>query len=158
MMDAGEDLDVKLYGARALMSLRLEKNWGVWTLDFRPDFTPAESGLDAFINWEKDFIGKQAAIEEKTRGPQKRLVSMTVETQDIDVSGDEAILKDGECVGYITSGGYAHTIGCSMAMGYVPTSMAKADTVLEVEISGEMCFARVVGSPLYDPDGDKMRS
>ena len=158
MIEAGDDLDLKLYGARTLMSLRLEKNWGVWTLDFRPDFTPAESGLDSFIDWDKEFIGKQSAMEERARGPQKCLVSMTVETQDIDVSNDEAILKDGECVGYVTSGGYAHTIGCSMAMGYVPVGLAKADTSLEVEINGEMYAARVVGKPLYDPGGEKMRS
>jgi len=158
MNEAGEDLGLKLYGARTLMSLRLEKNWGAWTLDFRPDFTPAESGLDSFINWDKEFIGKQAAMEERARGPQKCLVSMTVETEDIDVSNDEAILKDGECVGYVTSGGYAHTIGRSMAMGYVPIELAKADTSLEVEINGEMYPARVVDKPLYDPDGEKMRS
>jgi len=157
LMEAGEDLGLKLYGARALMSLRLEKNWGAWTLDFRPDFTPAESGLDAFINWDKEFIGKQAAIQERARGPQKRLVTMTVDTLDIDVSNDEAILKDGECVGYVTSGGYAHTIGRSMALGYVPTELAKADTALEVEINGEIYAARVIGKPLYDPDGEKMR-
>ena len=157
VMEAGDDLGVKLYGARALMSLRLEKNWGVWTLDFRPDFTPAESGLDAFINWDKEFVGKQAAMQERTRGPQKRLVTMTVETEDIDVSNDEAILKDGECVGYVTSGGYAHTLGRSMALGYVPIELAKADSALEVEINGEMYAARVIDKPLYDPDGEKMR-
>ena len=157
MIEAGEDLGLTLYGARTLMSLRLEKNWGAWTLDFRPDFTPAESGLDSFIDWDKEFIGKQAAMEERARGPQKSLVSMTVETGDIDVSNDEAILKDGECVGYVTSGGYAHTIGQSMAMGYVPIELAKADTSLEVEINGEMYAARVVDKPLYDPGGEKMR-
>ena len=157
MIEAGEDLGLKLYGARTLMSLRLEKIWGAWTLDYRPDFTPAESGLDSFINWDKEFIGKHAAMEERARGPQKRLVSMTVDTRDIDVSNDEAILKDGECVGYVTSGGYAHTIGRSMAMGYVPVELAKADTSLEVEINGEMYAARVVDKPLYDPGGEKMR-
>jgi dimethylglycine dehydrogenase len=157
VMEAGADLGIKLYGARALMSLRLEKNWGVWTLDFRPDFTPAESGLDAFINWDKEFIGRQAAMQERSRGPQKRLVTMIVETQDIDVSNDEAILKDGECVGYVTSGGYAHTLGCSVALGYVPTALAGGNTELEVEINGEMYTAFVVDRPLYDPEGGKMR-
>jgi dimethylglycine dehydrogenase len=157
VMEAGADLGIKLYGARALMSLRLEKNWGVWTLDFRPDFTPAESGLDAFINWDKEFIGRQAAMQERSRGPQKRLVTMIVETQDIDVSNDEAILKDGECVGYVTSGGYAHTLGCSVALGYVPTALAGGNTELEVEINGEMYTASVVDRPLYDPEGGKMR-
>ena len=60
---AGRDLGLKLFGGRALMSMRLEKNWGVWTMDFRPDFTAAESGLDAFVSYNKpaDFIGKAAA-------------------------------------------------------------------------------------------------
>ncbi|MEL0024024.1 MAG: hypothetical protein VW934_07205, partial [Alphaproteobacteria bacterium] len=69
------DLGLKLYGGRALMSMRLEKNWGAWTLDFRPDFTAAESGLDVFIDWSKDFIGKAAAEAEAKAGPKKRLVT-----------------------------------------------------------------------------------
>ncbi len=158
IIEQGEDLGLKLYGARALMSLRLEKNWGAWTLDFRPDFTAAESGLDAFINWDKDFIGKQAALEERERGPGKRLVAMTVDTTDIDVCNDEAILKDGDCVGYVTSGGFAHHVGKSMALAYVPTELAQAETTLEVEINGEMYAAEIIDIPLYDPSGDKMRS
>ena len=158
ILGAGEDLGLRHYGARALMSLRLEKNCGVWTLDYRPDFTAAESGLDVFINWNKDFVGKQAALDERGRGPEKRLVSLTIDTDDIDVSNDEAILKEGECVGYVTSGGYAHTLQRSMALGYVPSELAKADTALEVEINGKMYAARVVDKPLYDPGGDKMRA
>ncbi len=158
IVEQGEDLGIKFYGARALMSLRLEKNWGVWTLDFRPDFSAAESGLDVFINWDKDFIGKQAALAESKQGPAKRLVAMIVETDDIDVSNDEAILKDGECVGYVTSGGYAHSVGQSMALGYVPVELAQAETALEIEIMGDMYAARVIDKPLYDPAGNKMRN
>ena len=87
-----------------------EKNWGAWTLDFRPDFTAAESGLDVFINWDKEFIGKKLAQNEKKIGPKKKLVTMSIDTKDIDVTNDEAILKDNKCVGYITSGGYAHHV------------------------------------------------
>ena len=102
------------------MSMRLEKNWGVWTLDFRPDFTAAESGLDAFIAFDKtaDFIGKAAAKPDK---PAKRLVTMIVDTKDVDCLGDEPIFHGGNCVGYVSSGGYAHHARKSMALGYVPT-------------------------------------
>ena len=103
---AGEDLGLTHYGLRALMSLRLEKNWGAWTLDFRPDFTAAQAGLDAFIDWDKDFIGKAAAQKEREAGPTIRLVTMTIDTDGIDVSNDEAILQDGDCVGYVTSDGW----------------------------------------------------
>jgi dimethylglycine dehydrogenase len=158
ILEAGEGLGLRHYGARALMSMRLEKNWGVWTLDFRPDFTAAESGLDIFIDWNKAFIGKQAAGQERERGPAQRLVAMTIETDDIDVCNDEAILKDGECVGYVTSGGYAHHLQKSMALGYVPTALAIDGAALEVEINGEMYAASIVAQPLYDPSGDKMRN
>ncbi len=154
---AGADLGLRLYGGRALMALRLEKNWGAWLLDFRPDFSAAESGLDAFIDWDKDFIGKEAALAERARGPEKRLVTLVVETADIDVSNDEAILKDGACVGYVTSGGYAHWVEKSIALGYVPAPLAADGTDLQVEILGDLYPAKVTAKPLYDPEGARMR-
>jgi len=154
---AGKDLGLNWYGARALMSLRLEKNWGVWTLDYRPDFTAIESGMDVFIDWDKEFIGKQATLDEKAKGPTKKLISMIIDTKDIDVVNDEAIMKDGNCVGYVSSGGFAHHIGKSMAMGYVPPELSENGTSLEVEINGEFYPASVVANPQYDPKGTKMR-
>ena len=145
------------YGNRALMSLRLEKNWGAWTLDYRPDFTAIESGLDLFINWDKEFVGRETALRQRESGPERRLVTMTLATDNIDVSGDEAILSDGDCVGFVTSGGYAHHVDRSMALGYVPAELANAGAELVVEINGERYAAGVEEQPLYDPDGEKMR-
>ena len=153
----GKEFSLKPFGGRALMSMRLEKNWGAWTLDFRPDFTAAESGLDIFINWNKDFVGKEASLNEKKNGLKKKLVTMIIDTKDIDVTNDEAILKDNKCVGYITSGGYAHHIKKSMAMGYVPTNLAKNGSEIEVEINGDFYKANVQLKSLYDPSGKKMR-
>jgi dimethylglycine dehydrogenase len=154
---AGADLGLKLYGGRALMSMRLEKNWGVWTLDFRPDFTAAESGLDAVIAFDKkaNFIGKAAA---KAGKPVKRLVTMIVDTKDVDCLGDEPIFYHGKCVGNVSSGGYAHHTKKSMAMGYVPIDCANDGTELEIELLGDFYKASVVARPVYDPDGMRMRS
>ena len=154
---AGEDLGFCWYGSRALLSMRLEKQWGVWTLDYRPDFTAAESGLDAFICWGKDFIGKEAAEKEKREGTKQKLVNLTIESEEIDVSNDEAILKNEEPIGYISSGGYAHYVKKSVALGYVPIEHSKPKTKLQVEILGEIYNAEVQGKPLYDPEGRKMR-
>jgi len=156
--EAGEDLGLKWYGARALMSMRLEKSWGVWTLDYRPDFTAAEAGMDVFINWKKDFIGKEAAEKERAEGVSKKLVTLVIDVDGIDVSNDEAILKDGEAVGYISSGGYAHHVKKSVALGFVPTELSEGGTRLEVEILGEMYPAEVQGTPLYDANGANMRA
>lgn len=156
--EAGADLGYRWYGARALMSMRLEKGWGVWSLEYRPDFDAVQSGMDAFIDWNKDFVGKAATEALRDAGATQKLVSMTIDVDGIDVSGDEAILKDGAAVGYVSSGGYAHRVGRSMAMGYVRTGHAVPGTVLQVEILGKMYDAEVLGEPIYDPDGAKMRS
>jgi dimethylglycine dehydrogenase len=153
----GKELGLKIFGGRALMSMRLEKNWGAWALDFRPDFTAAESGLDLFINWDKDFLGKNAALKEKKDGSKKKLVTMIIDTKEIDVTGDEAIMKDGKCVGYITSGGYTHHVKKSVAMGYLPINLAKNGSEIEIEINGDLYKASVQLEPLYDPSGKKMR-
>jgi dimethylglycine dehydrogenase len=154
---AGADLGYRWYGARALMSMRLEKGWGVWTLDFRPDFTAAESGMDVFINWNKDFTGKAAAEAERAKGVTRKLVTLVIDVDGIDVTGDEAILSDGKAVGYISSGGYAHHVQKSVAMGYVSIQHAGAGSELQVEILGQMYSATVQGAPLYDANGANMR-
>ena len=155
--EAGEDLDYRWYGARTLMSLRLEKGWGAWGLEFRPDFNAVESGMDVFINWNKDFVGKEATAKFRDEGVDRKLVTLTVDTP-MDVTLDEAVLVNDVAVGYITSGGYAHHVGESMAMAYVAAEHAAAGTVVKVEIMGEMYPAEVQGAPLYDPNGGRMRS
>ena len=155
--EAGADLGYRWYGNRALMSMRLEKGWGAWSLEFRPDFNAIEAGMDGFINWNKDFVGKDATLSFKTEGVERQLVTVTVDSP-IDVTLDEAVLKDGNAIGYITSGGYAHHMGQSMAMAYVETEYATPGTVLDVEILGEFYPIKILGEPLYDPEGRKMRS
>ena len=153
----GAALGFKWYGARALMSLRLEKGWGAWGLDYSPDFTPAEAGLNGFINWTKEFVGKAAAQKQKTKPQARKLVTMTIDVDGIDVSNDEAILKDGQAVGYVSSGGYAHHVGRSVAMGYVNTEQSATGTRLEVEILGHLYLAKIQGTALYEPSGGRLR-
>ncbi|PPR41294.1 MAG: 4-methylaminobutanoate oxidase (formaldehyde-forming) [Alphaproteobacteria bacterium MarineAlpha5_Bin12] len=153
----GRDLDLKLYGTRALMSMRLEKNWGAWGLDFRPDFTAVEAGLDKFIDWNKEFIGKEYTLKDKNNGPTKILSFMEVNTVDIDVINDEAIIYDGKCIGYVSSGGYAHYVEKSVAFGYIPPELSKKNNQMEIEINGKFCLAKILNEPLYDPKGLKLR-
>ena len=155
--EAGADLGYRWYGNRALMSLRLEKGWGAWGLEFRPDFNAVESGMDAFINWNKEFVGKQASLQIKEEGAKRKLVTLVIDAP-LDVTLDEAVMKDGEAVGYITSGGYAHIVDKSMALAYVSADHAHAGAELGVEILGEVYPAHVQAEPLYDANGGKMRS
>ena len=158
LAEAGRDLGLRPFGMRAMMSLRLEKSFGSWMREYRPDYTPAETGLDRFIAFEKnDFIGRDAAQRERETPPERRLSTFVVEAGDADVWADEPIWKDGEVVGFVTSGGYAHFSEKSVALGFVPVGMIEEGGRFEIEILGEMRPATLITEPLLDPQGARMR-
>jgi len=159
LMDAGSDLGLRLFGGRALSSLRLEKGYGSFQKDFRPDYTAAETGLDRFVDFNKaEFTGRAAALAERAAGPKRRFVIMEVAALDAEVIGYESIMKDGAAVGYVTSGAFGHWVGKSLAAGYVPTALARDGARFEIDILGEMRTATVRLEPLYDSQGLKLRS
>lgn len=155
---AGADVGLRLFGARALNGLRLEKSFGAFTREFTPDFSPLEAGLDRFVDWRKnDFIGRDALLRERDTGPQRRLVTLAVEADDADAVGDEPVFQEGKLVGAVTSGGYAHASEASVAMAYVEADAAMAGSAFKIEILGDMRPARMLARPLFDPDGLRMR-
>ncbi len=158
LIDAGGDLGIRPFGARALNSLRLEKGFGTWFREYRPIYTPWEAGLDRFVSVQKpDFIGREAAILTREQEPRYKLVTMTVDADDADAIGDEPILLGGEAAGWVTSGGYAHHARASVAMGYVKIQAFDPDAAYEIEIIGEPRPARIQREPLFDPKGEQMR-
>ena len=159
LTDAGADLGLKPFGMRAMMSLRLEKFFGSWLKEFSPDYTPLETGMDRFTAYNKpvDFIGKPAVLAEKAAGAKRKLCAFLVEATDADVVAYEPIWLDGQVQGFVTSGGYAHYAGQSVALALIPTDRAEDGLAVEIEILGDRRPARLVTTPLFDPDGARMR-
>lgn len=153
LMEAGRAHGIRLFGLRALNALRLEKSYGSWSREYRPLYGPLEAGLGRFVALKKEanFIGKTAAIEEKLSGGSLRLVTLVLDANDADVLGDEPIFLNGEVVGWVTSGGYAHAAGCSVALGYVPKAHAAVETGWQIEVLGEMLTAVLQAEPLFKP-------
>ena len=83
--------------------------------------------------------------------------SFVVEARDAEVIGDEAIWLDGEVVGWVTSGGYAHNSDVSMAMGYVPKEVADRQGPWFIELLGERLPARLQLGPIWDANAERMR-
>ena len=159
LWDAGRGLGLQHFGGRALSSLRLEKAYGSFNKDFRPDYTAAETGLDRFVDFGKtEFAGRAAALAERCAGPARRFVVMEVAAADADVIGYESILRDGAAVGYVTSGAYGHCVDASLAAGYVPSALAGDGERFEIDILCEMRSAIVRRAPMYDPEGRRLRS
>ena len=159
LLAAGTQLGLAHFGGRALSSLRLEKGYGSFNKDFRPDYTPGETGLDRYIDFTKrEFTGKASALAERAAGPRRRFVIMEVNDTDAEVVGFESIMKDGAAVGYVTSGAYGHCIDKSLAAGYVPSALAQEGARFQIDILGEMRDATLRLEPLYDPQGLRLRS
>ncbi len=159
LLEAGAEFNIRHFGLRALNALRLEKNFGGWAREYRPIYDAYEAGLGRFVSLKKeaDFIGKAAAAAQKEAGSGKRLVSLVLEATNADCIGDEPIWKDGKVVGWVTSGGYAHASGVSVALGYIPQELADADDGWQVELLGEMLPARLQRQALFDANGQAMR-
>ena len=160
LLEAGRDLGVKEYGYNALLSLRLEKSFGVWSTEFTQDRTPRMTGMDRWIAWDKgDFLGRKAAlIESKGPPPERQLVTLEVDAADADATGYEPVWRSGAMVGFVTSGGYGHTIHKSLAMALVAPEAAEAGSELSVHIVGAERNARVIAPSPYDPLGKAMRA
>ncbi len=159
LWNAGRSLGLVHFGGRALSSLRLEKGYGSFNKDFRPDHTPAETGLDRFVDFDKpDFAGRTAVLAERKIGPKRRFVLMEVEAADTEVIGYESILKNGVAVGYVTSGAYGHCTARSLAAGYVPAALAGDGEQFQIDILGEIRTAIVRRDPVYDPQGLRLRA
>jgi dimethylglycine dehydrogenase len=158
LMDAGRPLGLRLFGAQALNSLRLEKGFGSWAREYRPIYGPHEAGLGRFVHLDKGaFIGRIAAAAERATGGERRLVLLAVDAADADVSGDEPIRQGEQVVGWVTSGGWGHTVGLSLALGYLPRGSVDGGG-LAVEILGDWRPARVLVTPPHDPAGARMRA
>ncbi len=162
LIAAGEEFRIRLFGFRALMSLRLEKSFGTWFREYRPIYTPIEAGIEHYIKLDHDFIGRAAYEAEQATGAARRLVTLLVEPEPddpADVIGDEPIWHDDKVVGWVTSGGYGHFAGASIALGYVPTELASAtgDGAFEIEIIGRRRPARIQPEAIVDPQGLRMR-
>src|SRR5204863_3738406 len=83
LLDAGTDLGLEHFGARALNSLRLEKSFGNWAREYRPIYTPAEAGLNRFVDLAKaEFIGRAAVMADRERSPASRLVTLVVDASE----------------------------------------------------------------------------
>ncbi len=156
---AGQPHGMIPFGMRAMMSLRLDRFFGSWLREFSPDYTPAETGMDRFIDWKKnsDWIGKSAALAERQSGTARKLVTFEVDADDADVTAYEPVFHDGKVVGFCTSGGYSHHADKSIAFALVPAALASDTLRVEIELLGKRRSAVAVSTPLFDADGARLR-
>jgi dimethylglycine dehydrogenase len=159
LVAAGKPLGLRHFGGRALNAMRMEKSFGSWAREYRPIYGPFEANLDRFVDLKKtDFVGRAAALAEKTSAGQRKLITLDIDAKDCDAIADEPIWLNGRVVGWVTSGAYGHSVGKSLALGYVDRESAQATTGFEVELIGDRRAAVRLDSPAFDPSGQRMRT
>ena len=159
LLKAGLDDQIREYGFNAMLSLRLEKSFGIWSAEFTQGYTPSQTGMDRWIDWNKpDFIGKTAALAEREEGgADMRLVTIEVDAVDADASGYEPVWHQGKRVGFVTSGGYGHTLDKSLALAMIDKNLTEPGIEVSVHVVGVERAARIIAPSPYDPEGQAMR-
>ena len=165
LVEAGQDVGLVFAGLQALETLRLEKAYRDYGNDVDNLDTPLEVGLSRFVDFDKPggFIGKEALLRHKQAGVKHRLVQFLLEDPEPLLYYNEIIYRDGEPVGRILAGGYGHTLGASVGLGYVENEEGvTADYVksgtYEIQVAGVRYPAKASLRPMYDPKGERIRS
>src|SRR5690606_41045808 len=108
-----------------------------------------------------DFIGREAVLAKQDAGLSRRLVQFLLKDPGPLLFHNEAILRDGEIVGTITSGNYGHHLGGAVGLGYVPCPGESGEQLLasryEIEIAGARVAADASLRPLYDPKAERVK-
>ena len=163
LFDAGQDLGLKLCGMHMMDSCRIEKGFRHFGHDITCEDHVVDAGLGFAVKVDKgsDFIGREAVVHRKEFGPKSRLVQFKLTDSEPLLFHNEPIIRDGEYVGYLTSGNYGHTLGGAIGMGYVPCEGEKAADVLastyEIDVMGTKVRAEASLKPMYDPKSERVK-
>lgn len=159
LMEAGAAYGIIDFGFFALDSMRLEKAYLGFGADISVETTPFEAGLARFVKLDgRAFCGREALIREQSEGSKTKLVCLRVAAADADAIGNEPVLdSNGTTVGAVSSGGYGHRVGTSIALAYVDPDCAVPGRDLGVLILGDVREAVVTDGPLFDPGATRMR-
>jgi 4-methylaminobutanoate oxidase (formaldehyde-forming) len=166
LVEAGQDVELKLAGFQALNTLRLEKAYRDYGYDMDNTDTPLEVGLGYVVDFDKPggFIGKEALLGQKESGVlEHRLVQFLLEDPAPLLYGSEPIYRDGLFVGFLNSGGYGHTLGGAVGLGNVESEGGVTTDFVrggsyEIKVAGVRYPARASLRPMYDPKGERARS
>jgi len=163
LLSAGQDHGLKLCGMHMMDSCRIEKAFRHFGHDITPEDHVLEAGLGFAVKTAKpDFIGRDAVLRKKDEGLSARMLQFRLSDPEPMLYHNEPILRDGEIVGYLSSGAYGHHLGAAIGMGYVPCRGESAAQVLasdyEVDVAGVRVKAEVSLKPMYDPTGGRVRA
>lgn len=164
LMEAGAPYGLRNAGYRAIETMRLEKGYRAWSSDIGPDHTPDEAGLGWAVKMKKNipFKGREAVAAQRSNGVKKMMATFTA-APDVILNGRETIYRNGKRVGWLSSGGFGHSIGKSIGMGFVRnpdgvTSDYVLSGIYELEVATVRVPCEVTLNPLFDPKMERIKA
>ena len=164
IVEAGAAFDLAHVGLKALSSLRMEKAYRDFGHDIDNTDTPHEVGLGFTIDWDKDFIGRQAVADFRESGAlQRRLAQVRLLDPEPLMFHGEVVYRDGTPVGYVRAASYGHTLGGAVGLAMIETGEpVTAETLStgtwEIDVAGVRYPAIASLRPMYDPTGARIKA
>lgn len=155
--------DLKLCGLHTLDSCRIEKAYRHWGHDITDEDHVLEAGLGFTVSRRKPaFLGREAVLRKERQGLDRRMVQFRLKDPEPLLFHNEAIVRDGQIVGPVTSGNYGHFLGGAIGMGYVPAKGQTDDDILgstyEIEVAGRRHAAIASLVPMHDPNSERVKA
>ncbi len=148
LMEAGRDVGIQACGLAARDILRLEMGYVMYGVDIDETKTPIEAGLSRFVDFKKDFIGKEALLKQKSKGAKQRLIGFVLAEKAVPKSGS-SIFSENRDIGVVTSAAYSPSVYKGIGLGYVLTRYAQAGQEIEIEVKDREIAAKIVDTPFY---------
>ncbi|WP_347837101.1 FAD-dependent oxidoreductase [uncultured Planktomarina sp.] len=163
LWQAGQEMGAKLCGMHMMDSCRIEKGFRHFGHDITCEDHVLEAGLGFAVKTDKaEFIGRDAVLRKKEAGLNARMVQFKLTDPEPLLYHNEPVLRDGEIVGYLSSGNYGHHLGGAIGLGYVPCAGESVAEVLassyEIDVAGTRVVAEASIKPLYDPTGARAKA
>ena len=162
--EAGAAYDLAHVGLKALSSLRMEKAYRDFGHDIDNTDSPLEVGLGFTIDWDKDFVGRQAVTAVKESGPlMRRLAQVRILDPEPLMFHGEVVYRDGVPVGYVRAASYGHTLGGAVGLAMIETGEPVTPEVIntgtwEIDVAGVRYPAVASLRPMYDPDNARIKA
>ncbi|UWQ24029.1 FAD-dependent oxidoreductase [Leisingera aquaemixtae] len=155
---AGEAFGLRLFGARAVESMRMEKGFLHWKADLITEYDPYETGLGRFVTLDKGgFIGREPLLQRQSKGVRKKLVTLKIAATHAPAHGGASLMQKDKVVGTITSGDWGHRVGMNLAYAFVEPDLATVDSSMQLDLCGDLFTATVIAPSPYDPGFDRIR-
>ena len=154
---AGQAFNLKLFGARAIESMRLEKGFLHWKAELITEFNPLETGLERFIDFNKNFVGKPALQEMQKKGLRKKLVTLSIACDHAPAHGGASVYAETDVIGTVTSADWGYRVQQNLALAFIDPEFSNVGQKLYVDMLGIKTAATVTQSALFDPDFSRLK-